>query len=71
MTIEIQIDDPFQSLVSSEQLTTAIAATLAYEAAQGDVTLIVSDNDAIADLNLRFLGTPGPTDVLSFPASNG
>lgn len=68
MTIEIQVDEPFQSLVSSDQLENAIAAVLAFEDVQGDVTLIVGDDDAITDLNLRFLGNPGPTDVLSFPA---
>jgi len=68
MTIEIHVDEPFQSAVSSDQLETAIAAALAFENVQGDVTLIVGDDDVIADLNLRFLGNPGPTDVLSFPA---
>jgi probable rRNA maturation factor len=68
MTIEIHVDEPFQSAVSSGQLKTAIAAALAYESVQGDVTLFVGDDDVIADLNLRFLGNSGPTDVLSFPA---
>ncbi len=68
MTIEIHVDEPFRSAVSSDQLETAIAAALAFEKVQGDVTLIVGDDDAIAELNLRFLGNPGPTDVLSFPA---
>jgi probable rRNA maturation factor len=68
MTIEIQVDEPFRSAVSSHQLESAVAATLAYENVLGDVTLIIGDDDAITDLNLRFLGNPGPTDVLSFPA---
>ena len=68
MTIEIHVDEPFRSAVSSDQLETAIAAALAFEKVQGDVTLIVGDDDAIAELNLRFLRNLGPTDVLSFPA---
>ena len=66
--IEIHIDEPFQSPELANLLKRAVAATLAAENVQGDVTLIVTDDDAIADLNQRFLGNPGPTDVLSFPA---
>ena len=33
-----------------------------------DVTVLLADDDAVADLNSRFLGKPGPTNVLSFPA---
>jgi probable rRNA maturation factor len=42
---------------------------LAEERAPGDaeVSLIFVDEDAISDLNERFLGGDGPTDVLSFP----
>jgi probable rRNA maturation factor len=42
---------------------------LAEERAPSDaeVSLIFVDEDAIADLNARFLGGDGPTDVLSFP----
>lgn len=32
-----------------------------------EVSLIFVDEDAIADLNQRFMGKSGPTDVLSFP----
>jgi probable rRNA maturation factor len=32
-----------------------------------EVSLIFVDEDAIADLNERFMGKSGPTDVLSFP----
>ena len=36
--------------------------------AQGVVVLLTSD-EAVAELNERFRGKPGPTNVLSFPAS--
>ena len=32
-----------------------------------EVSLLFVDEEAIAALNQRFLGKPGPTDVLSFP----
>ena len=44
-------------------------AVLAEEGVRGDteVSLLFVDEDAIADLNSRFLGREGPTDVLAFP----
>ena len=33
-----------------------------------DVTFV--DEDAIAELHMRYMGLPGPTDVLSFPATD-
>ncbi len=35
--------------------------------ADAELSLIFVDEDAIADLNGRFLGGDGPTDVLAFP----
>ena len=44
-------------------------AVLDAEGVKGDaeVSLLFVDEPAIADLNKRFLGKEGPTDVLSFP----
>jgi probable rRNA maturation factor len=44
-------------------------AVLADEGVRGEteVSLLFVDEDAIADLNSRFLGKEGPTDVLAFP----
>ncbi len=44
-------------------------AVLADEGVRGDteVSLLFVDENAIADLNVRFLGRSGPTDVLAFP----
>jgi len=43
--------------------------TLAGEGVGGSVELSVSfvDDDEMADLHLRYMDEPGPTDVLSFP----
>jgi probable rRNA maturation factor len=38
------------------------------EATAVDVTFV--DEDAIAELHMRYMGLPGPTDVLSFPATD-
>lgn len=68
MTIEIDIAAPYQALVSPARLTAALQAALAHTGAAGDITLVVTGDAEIADLNRRFLGGDGPTDVLSFPA---
>ncbi len=34
----------------------------------GDVTVLLADDQTVEDLNARFLGKAGPTNVLSFPA---
>lgn len=70
MSIVIQVLDPFQSLVPTDRLHAALAAILTQENASGDVTLVITDNPTIADLNQRFLDQDGPTDVLSFPAQD-
>ncbi len=43
-------------------------AALAGAQAEGDVAVLLTGDDAIAELNQRFRGKPGPTNVLSFPA---
>jgi probable rRNA maturation factor len=47
----------------------AITETLAFEQYNNDVEVSVTltDNENIQDLNLRFRGIDAPTDVLSFP----
>lgn len=42
-------------------------AVLASEGAIGELTLTFVDRNDIADLNSRYMGKSGPTDVLSFP----
>ncbi|MCO6449394.1 MAG: rRNA maturation RNase YbeY [Caldilineales bacterium] len=68
MAIELDIDDEFEALVSSPRLERAINRALEYEQIEGDITVVVTNDAEIAELNQRFLGHSGPTDVLSFPA---
>jgi probable rRNA maturation factor len=70
--IEVQIDDAAWTgaLPQAEaSVVRAAQATLsAVDAAEADVVILLADDDAIADLNTRFRGKTGPTNVLSFPA---
>ena len=45
--------------------------TLASEHAEGDLNIVFVGRRAITDLNRRYLGHDGPTDVISFPAGDG
>lgn len=60
-----QSDQP----VDTMQWVRLAEAVLDAEGVKGDaeVSLLFVDEAAIADLNKRFLGKEGPTDVLSFP----
>ena len=67
--IIVQIDSDEADDLDAADLVRAIAATLKGEdRPDGEVTLVLTDDDAVADLNRTYLGIEGPTDVLSFPA---
>jgi probable rRNA maturation factor len=66
--IEIEVDDPaWTDALSAVEPLVRSAAALALET-DGLVSVSLTDDDTVADLNLRFRGKPGPTNVLSFPA---
>jgi len=71
--IDIEIEDEAWSvaLPATGALVEA-AATAALDAtAEGEpgVTILLTDDATLADLNQRFRGKAGPTNVLSFPAA--
>jgi probable rRNA maturation factor len=72
MTVEIseppQPTSPLTA-VDVHEIVAFAAATLAREGVDVDARLSLAfvDADRIADLNRRFMGKEGPTDVLSFP----
>jgi probable rRNA maturation factor len=55
--------------VADARLARAIAAALEASGAPrpGSVTLVLSDDAELAELNAEHMGHQGPTDVLSFP----
>ena len=49
-------------------LERAALTTLTNQEAQGDITIVLTDDAQMQQLNRDFLGSDAPTDVLSFPA---
>lgn len=60
---------PDQPVVDVEAVERAAAAALRHEGAQGDVSIVLADDEKLRGLNRDYLGIDAPTDVLSFPAS--
>jgi probable rRNA maturation factor len=67
---EIEIFNEKQYPVNHERLRDAIAAVIAQQAAAPEsvVSVVITDNEAVAALNRQFRGIDAPTDVLSFPS---
>jgi probable rRNA maturation factor len=56
------------AILSAERLCEVAAAALHHEGAGGEVTLVITDDKGIRELNRDFLGEDVPTDVLAFSA---
>ncbi len=65
--IYIESDYPFPE----ELLERAAHAALAHEnePQESELSIVLTDNEQLQELNLNYLGIDAPTDVLSFPAS--
>jgi probable rRNA maturation factor len=66
--IDIEIEDEAWSAALPEAEAVVLAAAQAALEARGGVTILLTDDDSVAELNERFRGKTGPTNVLSFPA---
>jgi probable rRNA maturation factor len=55
--------------VASELIEAAVRAALAHQQAAGDLSIVLTDDAQLQQLNRDYLGIDAPTDVLSFPAS--
>lgn len=70
--IEIQINPSLQPPIETDHLEHALVNVLRYTQApaQAGVTLVLTDDAQLQQLNLDFLGIDAPTDVLAFPAGD-
>ena len=55
--------------VQAERALAAWSGWRARSGAGSDVTVLLTDDDTVADLNARFRGKSGPTNVLAFAAA--
>ena len=67
--IIVEVDESYAAEVNANDLVRVIeAALLAEGRAEGEVTLLITDDEAVAAYNQEYRGVEGPTDVLSFAA---
>ena len=67
--IHIEVNPSLQTSPAPDILEHAAMATLAHQPADGDLTIVLTDDIQLHELNQEYLGIDAPTDVLSFPAS--
>ena len=67
--VDVVARDGVRSPMPATRIAGAVAAALESAAAPapGSVTVVLTDDDELEDLNVAHMGHEGPTDVLSFP----
>lgn len=67
MAPEIDVANETSAPIRAEGVSALVTAVLAAEGVEGAVDVAFVGDADMAELNQRFRGVPGPTDVLSFP----
>ncbi len=69
VTYEIEVQNEADYAFSPADLEVAAVLVLtSHDAEAGSgITIVVTDNESVADLNRQYRGVDAPTDVLSFP----
>jgi probable rRNA maturation factor len=70
--IFLEIDASYRSHVEPAAIKRAAAATLQHQSVPPDssMTIVITDDEAIQQLNHEYRGVDAPTDVLAFPAGH-
>jgi probable rRNA maturation factor len=70
--ITIEIAEPYEALVGAALLECAAQAALQHQQApaQSALTIVITGDDQLKELNTQYLGIDAPTDVLSFPSGD-
>lgn len=66
--IDIEVEDAAWSAALPDIEALILPAADAALQSRGAVTILLTDDASVAELNERFRGKAGPTNVLSFPA---
>ncbi|WP_292045173.1 MULTISPECIES: rRNA maturation RNase YbeY [unclassified Brevundimonas] len=67
--IEIEVEaDAWTGALAEAEAVVSRAAQAALGTVEGDVVVLLTDDEAVRDLNARFRDKDKPTNVLSFPA---
>jgi probable rRNA maturation factor len=67
--IDLQIDPAYQTRVPTQRLIQVVQAALQHAgASQGEVTLVIANDELLHQLNRTYRSIDAPTDVLSFAA---
>lgn len=69
--VEVEIEEALWSsrLIGIDALVTSAVIAALGDQPDGEVTVLLADDAALAELNGQFRGKPLPTNVLSFPAA--
>lgn len=67
--VAVQVADPWREAVDEHAVRDLALRVLASEevAALAEVSVVITDDEAVRELNRRYLNLDEPTDVLSFP----
>lgn len=67
--IHIETNPSLQTVIAPDVLERAALAALVQQSFDGDLSIVLTDDAQLHELNREYLGIDAPTDVLSFPAS--
>jgi len=67
--IHIETNPSLQTGLPADMLMHAARAVLEHQSTDGDLTIVLTDDAQLRELNRDYLDIDAPTDVLSFPAS--
>lgn len=68
---DVQIAPAYAQALSENHLRAVAEGVLRNEGAPGQITLVITDDLGIQELNRDFVGIDAPTDVLAFSAREG